>query len=64
MTDRRIDEVEPVEGGFFMVHLKPGFRINDEGCHTFGADTRAEIKQTMKIVASCSCGECQAHQHC
>ena len=59
MTDRRIDEIETVEdlsGTSFMVHLKPGYRLED--AHTFGAASKAEIARTMRRVKSCRCDEC------
>ena len=58
--DRRIDEIEPVNGGYFMVHLSPGYCLNDMGTHTFGADTKAEIRTTMKHVKLCQCSDCTA----
>lgn len=57
MVDKRIDEIEAVEGGTLMVHLR-GHYLNDPGCHTFGADDRAEVRRTMKSVKKCSCQEC------
>jgi hypothetical protein len=60
--DKRIDEIEPVEGGFLMVHLKYGYYLNDPGTHTFGADNKREVRSTMKMVKPCGCSECkQAH---
>ena len=56
--DRRIDEIEPVDGGFLIVHLKSGYCLNDQGCHTFGADDSREVRATMKRVKPCLCSEC------
>jgi hypothetical protein len=60
--DRRIDEIEKCQDGnrdTLMVHLKYGFCLFDQGCHTFGADDRREVKATMKMVKACTCGECK-----
>lgn len=57
--DKRIDKIEPVEGGYLMVHLKHGYCLNDQGCHTFGADSRREVNATMKRVKACRCAECK-----
>lgn len=57
--DRRIEEVEPVDGGYLMVHLARGYCINDPGCHTFGADDRREVRATMRAVRPCQCDECK-----
>jgi hypothetical protein len=59
--DKRIDEIEPVEGGYLMVHLKYGFYYNDPGCHTFGADNMREVRATMKHVEPCTCAECREY---
>ena len=56
--DRRIEEVEPVDGGYLMVHLAQGYCINDHGCHTFGADDRRDVRSTMRMVKRCQCAEC------
>jgi DNA-binding LacI/PurR family transcriptional regulator len=56
--DKRIEEVEPVNGGTLMVHLARGYCLNDEGCHTFGADDRREVRSTMRAVKACGCSEC------
>jgi hypothetical protein len=58
--DKRIDEIEPVEGGTLMVHLATGYCLNDQGNHTFGADDRAEVRSTMTRVKRCNCRECVA----
>ena len=58
MMDKRIDDIEQVEGGFLMVHLRDGFCLNDQGTHTFGADDQREVKLTMKRVRPCQCAEC------
>lgn len=58
-TLSRIDEIEPVEGGYLMIHLKYGWCLNDQGCHTFGADDRREVRATMKRVKPCACPECR-----
>lgn len=61
--DKRIDEIEPVEGGYLMVHLKDGWCLNDQGCHTFGEDNRRAVKATMKRVKPCQCDECRQQSH-
>lgn len=57
--DKRIDEIERVNGGYLMVHLKGGYRLNDDGCHTFGADDSREVKATMRVVQPCCCDDCK-----
>lgn len=59
MVDHRIREIENVDsltGTTFMVHLARGFRLED--AHTFGADSRAAIRRTMKRVRVCACAQC------
>lgn len=61
MTDMRIEAIEVVSslsGKSFMVHLARGFRLDD--AHTFGADSKAEIAETMKRVKPCQCSECRS----
>jgi len=60
--DKRIDEIEKCQDGeleTLMVHLAAGHCLNDQGCHTFGADDRREVKETMKRVQPCGCAECK-----
>lgn len=57
--DKRIDEIERSAPRELIVHLKYGFRLNDDGCHTFGADTLKEVSETMKRVKRCRCAECE-----
>jgi hypothetical protein len=60
MKDTRVDEIERCEDGrrvTFMVHLNPGWQL--DGSHTFGEDTKAAIKQTMKRVQACGCLLCK-----
>ena len=59
--DKRIDELEVVsdmDRESFMVHLAPGWCLNDQGCHTFGEDDKAAVRATMKHVKPCKCSEC------
>ncbi len=60
MMDRRIDEIrdERSSGGDFFVYLKPGYSFSTPPQHCFGAEHRAEIKETMKRVKKCHCDEC------
>jgi Fe-S cluster assembly scaffold protein SufB len=60
-SDRRIAELrdERGSGGDFFVYLKPGYSLSTPPQHCFGAETRAEIKETMKRVVACSCADCK-----
>lgn len=60
-VDPRIDEIERCEDFgrvTYMVHLKDGFRLDD--AHTFGEDTKAAIRKTMRSVKPCDCELCRA----
>lgn len=58
--DPRIDEIETCRDlgrVTYMVHLKDGFRLDD--AHTFGEDTMAAIRETMRTVKPCDCRFCR-----
>lgn len=57
--DKRIEQLcdERNSGNAWFVYLKPGFHLN--GAHCFGEDTRKEVRETMKRVQPCACGECK-----
>lgn len=53
-----------MDDGRKIIMLAAGFRYGEEGsdddrCHTFGADTNAEIRREMKRVAPCNCQACR-----
>jgi hypothetical protein len=56
-ADRRIDQITGQAPELF-VYLKPGYQY--EGQHCFGEDTKADIRNTMKMVKPCACDECAA----
>jgi len=58
MKDKRIEYIETDPDIF--VELNPGWRLDD--AHCFGADSLAEVKQTMKRVEPCECEECRSHK--
>lgn len=63
--DRRIEAID-VDDGTKIVLLRPGYCYGydnrpDDACHTFGAETNAEIRREMKNnVHPCSCKDCLA----
>ena len=61
--DRRIEAID-LDEGRKVVLLRPGYcygddNRDDDSCHTFGADTNAEIRREMKLVKPCSCVDCR-----
>jgi hypothetical protein len=63
MIDKRIEAID-IDDGSKIVLLRPGYcygddNRQDDACHTFGADTHAEIRREMKRVKPCSCHACQ-----
>lgn len=60
--DKRIDEIQRDEDEYF-VELKLGYCL-DLGTpmdfqHCFGARTKAEIREQMKMVRRCKCEGCR-----
>lgn len=64
MIDKRIEAID-VDDGRKIVMLCAGWcygddnRPDDDACHTFGADTNAEIRSEMRRVRPCSCRDCR-----
>jgi hypothetical protein len=60
--DRRIEAID-IDDGRKIVMLRPGWAIEEpstsNACHTFGADTNAEIRREMKMVQPCDCPDCR-----
>ena len=60
-ADNRIEAID-LDGGVQIVMLRPGYSCQDAGTsgavHTFGADTDAEIRRTMRGVKPCGCPDC------
>lgn len=56
-ADPRIAEITGQKPELF-VYLEPGYQY--KGAHCFGENTLADIRNTMKMVKPCRCGECAA----
>lgn len=58
--DKRIDEIQNDEDEYF-VYLKYGYCLRlgkYDWQHGFGAETKADIKEQMKMVEECTCRAC------
>jgi hypothetical protein len=62
IMDRRIESIsdERENGGEFFVYLAPGYSFTNPPQHCFGAESKREIRETMKRVQKCECGECRS----
>jgi len=59
MRDKRVDEVEPDGGGYF-VWLKRGLcALGEDGCHCFSESTVREVLATLRWTRACECEDCK-----